>query len=265
MPNATAPKPKSKDRLPIAAAALAWAPIGFVLGGMFAGRMLAAGGTIAACALLGALALAALMASVATRLPAKPLRVTTVVAGGVSFALIVFLVRDFVADRMRQAEAFDAAYARMKPFQLRVESNNPNRAPFSVLTFHSTTRRYVAQRPGGWLCQGDGRREHALALSRGLQAAARENAPSGMSGGRCATHVFWRYGNAAAASAEEAMPLEHRACAPAPLLLAADSMVQGTARRASCRRSPAAQDQAQAGGAVRPERASGRKLASISR
>ena len=230
MPNATAPATR-KARPAIAAAALAWAPIGFVLGGLVAGRLFAAGesggGAIAASALLGALVVAALMAGVATRLPAKPLRVTTVVAGGVSFALIIFLVRDFVADRMRQAEAFDAAYARLQPFQLRVESSDPNRRPFSQLTFHFTTRRYSAQRPGGWLCQGNGRREHAFALAGGLQLAKQETTRTDAGHAHCATMVSWRY---------DATQLEHTACAPEALLRAADAMVTGTERRASCRR-----------------------------
>ena len=261
MPNPAAP-PKRKDRLAIAAAALAWAPIGFALGGLIAGRLFAAGalggagapsggtgassgGIIAASALFGALVIAALMAGVATRLPAKPLRVTTVVAGGASFALIIFLVRNFVTDRMRQAEAFDAAYARMQPFELRVESSDPNRRPFSALTFDSTTRVYVAARPGGWLCRGNGRREHAFALGRALQLAKRQETAPETARGHCITHVSWRHGNAAAALVDDAMQddatqeatkLEHRACAPEALLLAADAMVGGTARRASCRR-----------------------------
>lgn len=234
MPNATAPATR-KARPAIAAAALAWAPIGFVLGGLVAGRLFAAGesggGAIAASALLGALVVAALMAGVATRLPAKPLRVTTVVAGGVSFALIIFLVRDFVADRVRQAEAFEAAYAQMRPFQLRVESSDPNRRPFSALTFDSTTHVYTAERPGGWLCRGNGLREHAFALARGLRLTTREGAASTLPHGHCATQVSWRYQDAAAGTEQE-----RSACAPEALLHAADAMVKGTARRASCRR-----------------------------
>lgn len=252
MPNPAA-SPRRNDRLAIAAAALAWAPIGFALGGLIAGRVFAAGalgggtggpsgGIIAASALFGALVIAALMVGVATRLPAKPLRVTTVVAGGASFALIIFLVRNFVTDRMRQAEAFDAAYAQMKPFQLRVESSDPNRRPFSALTFDSNTRVYVAARPGGWLCRGNGRREHAFALGRALPLAKPQEPALETPRGHCATHVSWRYGNADAALADDAMQeatkLEHRACAPEALLLAADAMVGGTARRASCRRAP---------------------------
>lgn len=234
MPNATAPATR-KARPAIAAAALAWAPIGFVLGGLVAGRLFAAGessgGAIAASALLGAFVLATLMAGVATRLPARPLRVTTVVAGGVSFALIIFLVRDFVADRMRQAEAFEAAYAQMRPFQLRVESRDPNRRPFSALTFNSTTHVYTAERPGGWLCRGNGLREHAFALARGLRLTTREDAASTLPHGHCATQVSWRYQDAAAGAEQE-----RSACAPEALLHAADAMVKGTARRASCRR-----------------------------
>ena len=236
MPNPST-APKRQERLAIAAAALAWAPIGFALGGLVAGPFLAAGasgGTIAASAVLGAVAAAALMAGVATRLPAKPLRVTTVLAGGVSFALIIFLVRDFVTDRMRQAEAFDAAYAQLRPFQLRVESSDPNRRPFSQLTFHFTTRRYVAQRPGGWLCQGNGRREHAFALAGGLRLAKTETSRTGAGNAHCATVISWHYD--AAAGVEAPTQLEHTACAPEALLRAADAMVTGTARRASCRR-----------------------------
>lgn len=241
MPNRTA-APSRSDRLAIAAAALAWSPIGFVLGGFVAARALGPGvtegGPIAASALLGAAAAAALMAGVATRLPAKPLRVATVVAGGVSFALIVYLVRDFVADRMRQAEAFDAAYARMVPFQLRIESNDANRRPFSVLTFDSTTRAYTAHRPGGWLCRGSGRRDHTLALARGLQQAAHEQSTARQPGTHCPTRVSWRYHDAHAgtALAEEALADDRGTCAPQSLLLAADALVGETARRASCRR-----------------------------
>ena len=243
MPNATA-APSRGNRLAIAAAALAWAPIGFVLGGFAAARALGPGATeggpIAAAALLGAVAAAALMAGVATRLPAKPLRVATVVAGGVSFALIIYLVQDFVADRMRQAEAFDAAFARMAPFELRIESNDANRRPFSVLSFDSTTRAYTAQRPGGWLCRGSGRREHAFALARGVQQAARGDAAAGQAGAHCPARASWRYhqADAGAALAQEAVEHGGDACAPPALLLAADALVARTARRASCRRHP---------------------------
>lgn len=241
-PAASQARRSRNERLAIVAAALAWAPIGFALGAFAAARSSALGatqgGAIAAAALLGAVALAALAAGVATRLPAKPLRIATVVAGGVSFALIVYLVRDFVVDRMRQAEAFDAAYARMAPFQLRIASNDANRRPFSVLLFDSTTRAYTAHRPGGWLCRGSGRREHALALSRGLQQAAREEAAPRQPGAHCPTRVSWRDHDAAASTAlvQEALERDHGACAPQALLLAADGLVAGTARRASCRR-----------------------------
>lgn len=236
MPNrAAAPR---RDRFAVVAAALAWVPIGFVLGGYAAARALgpgaSEGGLIAASGLLGAVAAAALVAGVATRLPAKPLRVATVVAGGVSFALIIYLVRDFVADRMRQADAVDAAYARMAPFALRIESNDANRRLFSALTFDSATGAYTARRPGGWLCQGDGRREHAVALARGLQLAVREDAVARPPEAHCPTRVAWRY-HAAAAAAAKPLEFDRDACAPPTLLLAADALVARTARRASCR------------------------------
>lgn len=245
MPNRVA-APR-RDRFAIVAAALAWAPIGFVLGGYAAARALGPGATeggpIAASALLGAVVAAVLMAGVATRLPAQPLRVATVVAGGVSFALIVYLVRDFVVDRMRQAAAVDAAYARMVPFALRIESNEANRRPFSALTFDSATGAYTARRPGGWLCKGDGQREHAVAFARGLREAAREDAEPRPPGTPCPTRVAWRY-HVAVATAETPLGFERSACAPPTLLRAADALVARTARRASCRRQPSGPRQA---------------------
>lgn len=226
-------------RLAIGAAALAWAPIGFVGGGAVAVRTLAPeateGGLVVAACVLGAGLAAALMAAVATRLPPKPLRIVTVVAGGVSFALVVYLVRDFVADRLRAGEAFDVAYARMTPFRLRLESNDGNRRPFSALTFDATTRTYAATRPGGWLCRGTGAREHTLALARALQDA------KGDAGTPCDMRVAWRYdppGKTAAALGEaaEETVFDHSACAPAALLRVADAMIKRTERRASCRR-----------------------------
>lgn len=227
--------PKADHRLAVGAAALAFAPIGFALGGIAASRVLAvdaaAGGQLAAACLLGAALAAALAAGVAKRLARKPLRVVTVVAGGVSFALVIYLAQDFVAERLRGAEAFDAAYARMTPFQLRVEANNGNRRPFSALKFDSATRAYAARRPGGWLCRGTGGRDHALGLSlrvRGIEGDRSAN---------CDVRLAWRYGAFADGLAEaEQAPFEHSACAPDALLRVADAMVERTARRASCRR-----------------------------
>ena len=225
-------------RLALGAAALAWAPIGFVGGGAVAVRTLpdaTDGGMVVAACLFGAGLLAALMAGLTQRLPPKPLRIVTVVAGGVSFALVVYLVRDFVADRVRAGEAFDAAYAQMTPFQLRLESNDGNRRPFSALTFNATTRTYAAKRPGGWLCRGTGAREHTLALARALQGAKSD------AGAPCDMRLAWRHdppGKTAATPGEaaEETVFDHSACAPAALLHVADAMIERTERRASCRR-----------------------------
>ena len=192
----------------------------------------AGGGSILACALAGAGLAATLMGGAAMWMPAKASRVVTLGAAGVSFALLIYFVRDFVTDRARQAEAFEAAYERMGHFALRIESDIAGRRPFSSLVFNATTGTYTAVRPGGWLCRGTGSRQHALALFRQTsllaQATLREN-------DRCPTRVFWRVGEAA--HGEPPGERDQAACAADTALLAtADTMVEATERRASCRR-----------------------------
>ena len=223
-------------RLAVAAAALAWAPIGFTAGVVAGARALTdgtGGGSILACALAGAGLAATLMGAASVWMPAKASRSVTLGAAGVSFALLIYFVRDFVADRMRQAETFDAAYERMGHFALRIESHGAGRRPFSALVFDATTRAYTAVRPGGWRCRGTGNRQHALALFRGVSALATHEARR--ESGGCATRVFWRVG--VAQDSEPPAEWDQAACAVnTALLAAADAMVETTTRRASCRR-----------------------------
>ena len=232
-----APAPRS---FTVAAAALAWSPVGFAFGALIAGRAFAlpaatGGGVVLVAALLGAGLTALIAGVVANRLPASVCRVTTLLAAGVSFALLVYLVRDFLIDRARAAEAFDAAYARMPPFELRVDADHADRRPLSKLVFDSVTRSYVATRPGAWRCRGVGTRRHALALYQGIRALMPE-APAATT--RCDVRATWRLADAASA---RDLGAQREACAAAaPLLAAADAMIRDTARRASCRRGEAA-------------------------
>ena len=170
--------------------------------------------------LLGALIAAVLFALVAFRLPPKPARIATLVAGGASFAILLYMVGDFVADRMARAQAFDAAYAAMPAFELALASNNPGRRPFSKLAYDAETREYTATRPGGWLCRGTASRQHKMALFAGLRVAEASD--------DCERKATWRIDGGSA---------KVNVCgAFDSLFAAADEMVEATQRHASCRR-----------------------------
>lgn len=213
----------------VAAAALAAAPVGFATGALLAARFSTPatqtdGLTLLGAGLVGAFAAAGLMALAAVSLPPKPARIATLVAAGASFAILVYMVQDFVRDRLAQAAAFDAAYQRMPSYQLTLHARNPRRDPFSQLTYDSETRSYQTTRPGGWLCTGSGNRTHTFALFEAMRITVVEAQP------RCEERVSWRTtGDAAEAS--------HGCVADGnALFAAADELVEATARKASCRR-----------------------------
>lgn len=219
------------------AGALSAAPIGFAAGALLGGRYLVvhggpAGSAILLGALVGALLAAVAMAAAAAYLAPKPARVMTIAAGGISFAILVYMVQDFVVDRVERSRAFDVAYASVPSFELALESADRQRRPFSTLAFdadrQSDTRDYEALRPGGWFCHGGGRRQDSLALYRGIRAAEKDNPADG----RCDRRATWRIAD------EE--PVTER-CADegdgfAALFAAADEMIDSTQRYASCRR-----------------------------
>ena len=126
------------------AGGLSAAPIGFGAGAFLSGRYLvgdvaadpqSAGVLILGYALLGAALAAGAMASLAVLAPPKPARIATVIAGGLSFALLVFMGSDYVMDRIDRAAAFDEAYAALPAFEVKLESSDRHRRPFSTLTF----------------------------------------------------------------------------------------------------------------------------------
>ena len=218
------------------AGALSAAPIGFAVGALLGGRYVVvqgvpAGSAILLVALVGAVLAAIAMGSATACLPPKSARMMTIAAGGISFAILVYMVQDFVVDRVERARAFDIAYARVPSFELTLTSADRRRRPFSTLAYEadrrSDTRDYEAHRPGGWFCRGGGRRQDSLALYRGIRAAEQDNA----AGGPCHRRATWRIAD------EE--PVTER-CADrgdgfAALFAAADAMIDSTQRYASCR------------------------------
>ena len=215
----------------MAAAALAALPVGFAVGALVGARLLApsaaAAGAqgasalaIAGCGAFGAAALALFAGGAALAIRPRAARILTFALGGASFAVMVYATRHFVVDRMAQSRAFDAAYAQVPPFAFSLETDNAGRRPFSALAYEG--HGYRATRPGGWHCDGNARRRDHLALFEALRALE----PAAAEG--CPLRVAWRRGNAPETSACIA--------ADAPLLAAADAMVEATARRAVCRR-----------------------------
>ena len=226
---ATPAEARSPDALRIAAAVLAGAPVGFAAGAVLGGQLLAPGDAaeaarlILACGLFGALFAGALMAVLATLLAPKPGRIVTLVAGAASFAIVIYMVRDFVVERMERADAVEAAFRAMPRFELALTVDEPSRAPFASLVFESPSGAYVALRPGGWRCEGKGNREQTVALYRALGQLR----PCAVDG--CERHVAWRMDGGD----------ELEACADGysqPLYDIADAMVEDTERRSTCRR-----------------------------
>lgn len=228
---------KAGRKMRAVAGGLAAAPIGFAAGALLGGRYLVvqggpAGSGILLAALVGAMLAAVAMAAAAACLPPKSARLTTLAASGISFVILVYLVQDFVVDRVERARAFGVAYARVPSFELALESADRQRRPFSTLAFEadrqSDSRDYEALRPGGWLCRGGGRRQDGLALYRGIRAAEKDSPAAG----RCDRRAAWQIAD------EE--PVAGR-CADAgdgfaALFAAADAMIDSTQRYASCRR-----------------------------
>lgn len=177
---------------------------------------------IAGCGAFGAAALALCAGGAAMVLRRRTARAVTFVLGGASFAVSVYAVQHFVADKMAQGRAFDAVYAQVPRFAFSLATGDAGRRPFSELAYDGHA--YRAVRPGGWECAGDGRRRDHVALFEALAALAPDATED------CPQRVTWRIGDAPDSTACVA--------ASAPLLAAADAMVEATARRAVCRRQP---------------------------
>ena len=226
----------------VVAAGLAGLPIGFAASAVLGGRLLTtpddAGATLLALGAFGALFAAGIMAFAATLLSAKAARRTTMAVGAVSAAVVVYLVFDFVADRMARLRSFDAAYAALPTFELAFTARDLERRPFSTLTYDSETRAYTARRPGSWLCEGKGARGHNMALFEGLRAAqdaealAQGSAAPEAEADDCKLRASWRM-------AQGPWMVSCAATTDERLVAAADRMVEETERKSSCRRAEA--------------------------
>ena len=219
----------------VAAAALAAAPVGFAAGALLAARQLATpaavdGLTILAHGLTGAIVAALLLTMAALTLPPKPVRIATLVFAGASFAILVYMVQDFIVDRVERAQAQDAVYQDMPHYELTLWAKNPQREAFSQLQFNSETRRYVANRPGGWRCEGIGTTSQAVVVFEAMRTVEPEADPS------CDLRASWR-------TIGEATGMDKHGCVgnDNALFAAADNMVEATERKASCRRADAQQ------------------------
>ena len=218
----------------LAAAALAGAPLGFAGGALLGGHTLTdptapeAGATILACAFFGALFVAGAMMLATTLLTPKAARIATLIGGAASVSVVVYVVQDFIGDRMAQARAFDAAYERMPLFELTLEAANPNRSPFSKLQYESGQRQYAAHRPGGWLCRGTGNRQQTVALFEGLGNLQDSQESTDTAADNCQLSASWRVGDVAI---ERCLDSDGQA-----LIAAAETMVEATERRSSCQR-----------------------------
>ena len=218
----------------VAAAALAAAPVGFAAGALLAARQPATpvvdGLTILSHGLTGAIVAALLLTLAALTLPPKPVRIATLVFAGASFIILVYMVQDFIVDRVERAQAREAAYQTMPHYELTLWSKNPQREAFSRLQFNSETRRYMAHRPGGWQCEGTGSSSQAVDIFEAMQSVEVVARPS------CDLRASWR-------TIGEVAGTDRHGCVgnDSALFAAADHMVEATERKASCRRADAEQ------------------------
>lgn len=224
------------------AGALSAAPIGFGAGAFLSGRCLiadvaadpqSASIVILGFALLGAGVAAGALALLSVVAPPRPARIATLIAGGLSFALLVFMASDYVMDRIDRARAFDVAYARVPAFEVTLESSDLHRRPFSTLTFvvdpRTGNRNYEALRPSGWFCRGQGHERHALEMFEALSTVEVTGPTEG-----CGRRASWTVEGEAGVTGLCADDGE----AFAMLFATADDMIEATERRSSCRRAP---------------------------
>ncbi len=213
-----------RERITRALAAIASTPIGFVVGA-FVGARLAS--TTEGIALLGwGLAGAGLFAvatlALARFLTGRRLLVVALALGASSFALLAFMVEDYVAERIRAANAFDAHYATLPEFALELRHVDRTRQPLSQFTFDAATLAFTAMRPGNWHCTGKASREETAELLAALRTTPVSGAAS------CTTTAQWHI-----AGGE---PIE--SCDDTTLIALADDIVRAHERRTRCRRAP---------------------------
>ena len=168
--------------------------------------------------LLGAYGLVRLM-------PERLQRATTISLGSISAVILAWLLTDFVGDRMRLAEEFDAAYAEMPSYDVALDHQFEGRRPLNTIEFASPERRFSAGRPGGWQCEGDATREQDYELYRAISVASKSF------GANC-SNLKIRY-RAADIELDTCVANDRNAAA---LIAAADTLVTANERISSCTR-----------------------------
>ncbi len=106
-------------------------------------------------------------------MPERLQRPATISLGSISAVILAWLTTDFVGDRMRLAEEFEAAYAKMPSYEVGLDHQFEGRRPLNTIEFVSPARQFSASRPGGWQCEGDATREQDYDLYRAISAASR--------------------------------------------------------------------------------------------
>ena len=211
-----------RDRITRTLAAFAATPLGFVAGA-FAGARLAStteGVALLGWGLGGATLLALMAYAIARLLVGRRLLIAALVLGASSFALLAFMVEDYIAERIRAANAFDAHYATLPDFTLELRHVDPTRQPLSRFTFNAATLEFTAIRPGNWHCTGKASREEKADLYAALTTIQVALPPT------CPTTAQWRIANAAAIEA----------CDDGVLIALADETIRAHERRTRCRR-----------------------------
>ena len=213
-----------RDRVTRSLAATAATPLGFVAGAFIGARVASTtdGVALLGWGIGGAVLLAALAFALARALAGRRLLVAALGLGASSFALLAFMVEDYVAERIRAADAFDAHYATLPLFELELGHVDPTRKPLSRFAFDATTLEFTATRPGNWHCSGKASREEAAELHAALRTM------TGSGAAPCPTTVQWHV-----AAGE---PIE--ACDDGTLVALADDIVRAHERRTRCRRAP---------------------------
>lgn len=213
-----------RERITRALAAIASTPLGFVAGAFVGARLAATteGVALLGWGLAGAAFFAVATLALARILTGRRLLVVAVAVGASSFALLAFMVEDYIAERIRAANAFDAHYATLPHFELELHHVDPTRQPLSRFAFDATTLEFTATRPGNWHCTGKASREEKAELYAALQDMPVATATP------CSTTAKWQLANAP--------PVE--SCDNETLIPLADAIVHAHERRTRCRREP---------------------------
>ena len=227
-----------RDRITRALAAIASTPLGFVVGAFVGARLVATtdGVALLGWGFAGAGLFAVATLGLARFLSGRRLVALALALGASSFALLAFMVEDYIAERIRAANAFDAHYATLPHFELELHHVDPTREPLSRFAFDATSLVFNATRPGNWHCTGKASREEKAELHAALQDMPVSAPP-------CSTTARWQLADSPPGSSSEGRPLalpqaEGSSCDNEILLPLADAIVKAHERRTRCRRGP---------------------------